>query len=700
MRPPILFQLFASITTLRGIGPRLAPLYKRLCGEHVVDLLWHLPSGTIDRSYHPKLKEAEQDRVATLTLTVLEHIPPRSSRLPYRIITTDGTEQLTITYFNAKPDYLSRIYPINGQVIISGILERTKSYKNSTPWNINHPDYAVTLDHSQDIPLYEPVYPLTDGLSGKMLRKTIGQALVNVPDLPEWHDQALIQREHWACWKEALVAVHTPSLAPALTTLYAEHRRRLAYDELLADQLSLAVIRRHHRERGGQPRGGTGELQNKLINSLPFSLTRGQLNAVKEISADLAAPRRMSRLLQGDVGAGKTIVALIAMIQAMESGVQAALMAPTEILAHQHYTKLRELLEPLGIEIGLLLGKSRGKDREIILNKLHKGTLSLVVGTHALFQDDVEFNDLGFAVVDEQHRFGVNQRLQLSEKGKNVDILVMTATPIPRTLTLTAYGDMDVSRLADKPAGRQPIDTRLIDLTRLEEVIEAIKRHIAKGAQVYWVCPLIEESEVSDLAAATERAKLLTERLSAQDVGLIHGRLPAEEKDKIMTEFSAGSLKILIATTVIEVGVDVPQATVMIVEHAERFGLAQLHQLRGRVGRGSVKSSCLFMYQSPLSEAAKARLMMLRETEDGFRLAEEDLRLRGAGELLGTKQSGVPEFRLADLTRDQDLLEMAHDDAMLILANDPELKSKRGQALRTLLYLFARDTAVPLLRAG
>jgi ATP-dependent DNA helicase RecG len=714
MRPAILFPLFGPITSLKGIGPRLGPLYKRLCGEHVVDLLWHLPVGVIDRSYMPQLKYADRDRVVTLKLKIVEHQQPKKSRLPYRIVGVDDTDQVIITYFNVKGDYLSRLYPVNSTVAVSGMLERYKAN-----WSMNHPDYVVPAERIGEIPRLEPVYPLTEGISGRMLRKTIEQALAKLPDLPEWNDTALLQREKWPAWKEAVRAAHTPQPpspfplrgplpspcmqgegdAPSASG-EGSARRRLAYDELLADQLALAVIRKHHRAGGGRALPGTGELQKKLTASLPFRFTNGQNQAIAEISGDMKSPKRMLRLLQGDVGSGKTIVALMAMLQAAESGVQAALMAPTEILAKQHYARLSAFLEPLGITIGLLVGKGRGVERQNVLEGLKEGSLKLVVGTHALFQEGVEFKDLGLAVIDEQHRFGVAQRLQLSDKGRGVDILVMTATPIPRTLTLTAYGDMDVSILPDKPAGRQPIDTRLIDMARLDEVIAGVGRQIEKGAQVYWVCPLVRESEESDLAAATERAVLLSAKLGKQHVGLVHGQMKGDEKDRNMAAFASGAIKVLVATTVIEVGVDVPNATLMVIEHAERFGLAQLHQLRGRVGRGTDKSNCLLMYQAPLGEMAKARLKMLRDTEDGFRIAEEDLRLRGPGELLGVRQSGAQEFRIADLVRDNDLLNIANDDAKLILSRDPELKGARGEALRVLLYLFKRDAAVPLFRSG
>ena len=694
MRPNILFPLFADITTLKGVGPKMAPHYARLCGQgqegaRIVDLLWHLPLGTIDRTYMPKLRHADKGKVATLTLNIVEHIPNERAGKPYRIIGTDGTDDITLTFFTAKGDYLTKIFPTDRPIVVSGTLERF-----GRGWTMSHPDYVVFADRINEIPKFEPVYPLTEGLTRKMVHKTAQQALTRLPDLPEWNDPHLMKREGWPSWRDALLLAHnrTENALPA--------RNRLAYDELLADQLALGVIRRHHRAAGGRSFRCDKNLQTKLEAFLPFTLTDGQKQAIVEIEEDMEAPRRMLRLLQGDVGSGKTIVALMSMLQAVESGAQAGMMVPTEILARQHYERLKPLVDPLGVSIGLLVGKSRSKDRAHTLQMLQAGKMQIVIGTHALFQDDVAFANLGLAVMDEQHRFGVHQRLQLSEKGKGVDILVMTATPIPRTLTLTAFGDMDISRLMEKPAGRQPIDTRLIEMGRLEEVIEGIGRQSANGAQAYWVCPLVEESEKSDLAAATERADLLAQHFGAAKVGLVHGRLSSEAKNKVMEAFAANEIKVLVATTVIEVGVDVPNASLMVVEHTERFGLAQLHQLRGRIGRGAAKSTCLLMYQAPLGEVAKARLKMMRESEDGFLIAEEDLRLRGPGELLGTRQSGLPEFRIADLAQDRDLLHIAHDDAKLILSNDPELQSERGKALRILLYLFEKDAAVRLFRSG
>jgi ATP-dependent DNA helicase RecG len=549
------------------------------------------------------------------------------------------------------------------------------------------------------LPLFEPVYRLTEGLPGKTLAKAVAAAVDVVPKMPEWQDPAYYKQQKWEPFDSALRKLHTPK---GDTDLDPEtpQRQRVAYDELLANQLALLMIRSRMKAPKGRELKGDGRLKAKVIAALPFALTDAQQSAIAEIEADMAAPNRMLRLLQGDVGAGKTLVAMMALLNAVEIGAQGALMAPTEILARQHMAALEPLAREAGIRMGLLTGRERGAGREQTLRALAAGEIDILVGTHAVFSEDVVFADLALAVVDEQHRFGVHQRMSLQAKGgRPVDVLVMTATPIPRTLALTAYGDMDVSRLTGRPPGRQPIETRLVNGNRLEEVIGGLSRAIANGARAYWVCPLVEESEKSDLAAAEDRAEMLKRELD-MDIGLVHGRMKGPERDAQMAKFKSGELSVLVATTVIEVGVDVPEATIMVVEHAERFGLAQLHQLRGRVGRGKVKSSCILLYHEPLSETAEARLKIMRETDDGFVIAEEDLRLRGAGELLGTRQSGMVEFRVADLAVHSDLLATASDDARLILNRDPELKSERGAALRVLLYLFERDEAVRYLRTG
>ena len=549
------------------------------------------------------------------------------------------------------------------------------------------------------MPLIEPVYPLTEGLSPKVLAKAIKQALEGLPDLPEWQDLPFLQRHGWPGFSAALHTLHHPE-APAAIGIDSPARRRLAYDELLANQLALSLVRANLKRAQGRKLPGTGDLRTRIIKALPYSLTNAQTEAVADILRDMASGDRMLRLLQGDVGSGKTVVALLALATAIESGAQGALMVPTEILARQHHATLSKLCDAGGISITLLTGREKGKTRDEILARVAAGEVSLVVGTHALFQEHVVFRDLGLVVIDEQHRFGVHQRLALQAKaGGATDLLVMTATPIPRTLALTVYGDMDVSKLMEKPAGRLPIDTRVIPMARMDDVMDGLHRCIAQGNRAYWVCPLVEESEQVDLAAAEERFVQLAARFKGK-VGLVHGRMKGPDKDRVMQEFKDGMLTLLVSTTVIEVGVDVPEATAIVIENAERFGLAQLHQLRGRVGRGSGKSSCLLLYQEPLGETAKARLSIMRETEDGFRIAEEDLRLRGAGEMLGTRQSGLPLFRMADLSTDGDLLQAARDDSQLILNKDPKLTGSRGEALRVLLYLFERDEAIRLLSAG
>jgi ATP-dependent DNA helicase RecG len=700
MRPSLLDPLFASAKSLPGVGPKMEKLYARLLGRdnapaRVIDLLFHLPTGTVDRRARPKLADVVPGSVVTVAVTVDRHrpSPPNRPRAPYQIYTSDDTADLILTFFHARRDYLEKLLPVGERRIVSGATELYDGMLQMV-----HPDRVVSESELDKLPLVEPVYPLTEGLTLNPLRRAMEGALAKIPRLPEWQDEAWLRRANFPAFADALRTLHRPA-EPTDIAPEGLAWSRLAYDELLAGQLALALVRAHQRKLPGRGSSGEGRLRARVVAALPYSLTPSQARAVDDIVADLARPQRMLRLLQGDVGSGKTVVALLAAATVIEAGRQAALMAPTEILARQHLATITPLAEKSGIRSALLTGRERGRERAEILERLALGELDLLVGTHALFQEEVAFRDLALAVVDEQHRFGVHQRLALARKGEAVDMLVLTATPIPRTLALTYFGDMEISELREKPAGRQPIDTRALPLSRLEEVIAAVGRALDEGQRVYWVCPLVEEQETSDLAAAEQRFAELKQHFGAR-VDLVHGRLKGTDKDRAMARFAAGETRLLVATTVIEVGVDVPEATVMVIEHAERFGLAQLHQLRGRVGRGAGRSTCLLLYRAPLGETAKARLAILRETEDGFRIAEEDLRLRGEGDVLGIRQSGLPGFRVARLEVHGKLVSAARDDAALVLARDPALASPRGEALRHLLYLFERDEAVRLIRAG
>jgi len=698
MRPPVLNPLFAALTSLSGIGPKLEALYARLLDREtprLVDLLFHLPSGTIDRRARPKLNEVQPGQVVTVAVKVEEHrpVPRNRPRAPYRIVTSDDTGTLTLTFFSARPDYLEKLLPVGESRYVSGTAEFYDGMLQMV-----HPDRVVDEKGFAALPLVEPVYPLTEGLALGNVRRAVDGALAKLPDLSEWQDEAWVARERLPAFSEALRALHRPH-EPNDVVPENSAWTRLAYDELLAGQLALALVRANMRRQAGHEHAGDGHLRAKVLKALPYALTHSQQKAVDDIVADLGKPERMLRLLQGDVGSGKTVVALTAAAAVIEDGRQAAFMAPTEILARQHLKTIAPLAEAAGIEVAILTGRERGKERDAILERLALGGIHLLVGTHALFQDEVVFRDLALAIVDEQHRFGVHQRLALTQKGAAVDVLVLTATPIPRTLVLTYFGDMDISELREKPAGRQPIDTRTVPLDRLAEVEDGIGRALSEGKRAYWVCPLVEESEKSDLAAAEDRHEELRRKFG-DVVDLVHGKMKGAEKDAAMARFARGESRLLVATTVIEVGVDVPEATIMVIEHAERFGLAQIHQLRGRVGRGSGKSTCLLLYKAPLGETAKARLAILRDTEDGFRIAEEDLRLRGEGDLLGTRQSGMPGFRIARPEFHGKYLGAARDDAQLILTRDPSLQTDRGQALRQLLYLFGKDEAITLIRAG
>ena len=698
MRPLVLNPLFASLTSLPGVGSKLERLYARLLereAPRVIDLLLHLPSGTIDRRARPKLNEVQAGQIVTVAVTVEEHRapPPHRSRAPYRILASDDTGDITLTFFHARKDYLEKLLPIGEMRYVSGTAEFYDGMLQMV-----HPDRVVDEKGFADLPLVEPVYPLTEDLALGNVRRAMDGAVARLPVLPEWQDEAWIARERFPAFADALRHLHRPAephdIAPESLAW-----TRLAYDELLAGQLALALVRSHMRRQVGRGSASEGRLRARILKALPYALTHSQQQAVNDIINDLALPQRMLRLLQGDVGSGKTVVALVAAAAVIEAGRQAAFMAPTEILARQHLATIAPLAEAAGLRVAILTGRERGPARKEILDRLTLGDIDLLIGTHALFQEDVAFHDLALAVVDEQHRFGVHQRLALVNKGEAVDMLVTTATPIPRTLVLTFFGDMDISELREKPAGRQPIDTRTIPLSRVEEVEDAVGRALADGKRAYWVCPLVEDSEKIDLAAAEARFEELQKRFGKK-VDLVHGRMKGPDKDAAMERFASGKTQLLIATTVIEVGVDVPEATIMVIEHAERFGLAQLHQLRGRVGRGSGHSTCLLLYKAPLGETAKARLAILRETEDGFRIAEEDLRLRGEGDVLGTRQSGLPGFQVARIEVHGKYLGAARDDAALVLNRDPTLKDERGEALRHLLYLFGKDEAIKLIRAG
>jgi len=693
MRPEVLFPLFAPVTKLPGVGPRLGKVISTFAGPQVVDLLWHLPSGLIDRRFAPKIAEAPLDAIVTLTVRVGRHQSSRNRRGPYKVRCSDDTGAISVVFFHVRGDYLQKTLPEGEIRVVSGRLERF-----GDELQITHPDHIGTIGELAQLQAVEAVYPLCAGITAKPLRRAIEATLERAPRLAEWQEPSFVRRQGWADWREALSQAHRPEHETDLG-VNSPSRRRLAYDELLANQLALGLIRAHSRGERGRALSGDGRLRAQVMAVLPYQLTASQSRALTEIEADLRGSRRMLRLLQGDVGSGKTIVALMAMLMAVESGAQACLMAPTELLARQHSDVLAPLAAQAGVGVELLTGRAKSRERESHRRAVASGEARIVVGTHALFQEGVEFADLGLVVVDEQHRFGVHQRLALAAKGAAPDILVMTATPIPRTLTLTTYGDMEVSTLPGKPAGRKAVDTRALPSSRLNDVIAAVAREVERGARAYWVCPLVSESEIVDLAAAEERHRELAARFGDR-VGLVHGRLSGPEKDRVMAAFAGGAIHILVATTVIEVGVDVPEATIMVIEHAERFGLAQLHQLRGRIGRGSAASTCLLLYAPPLGPAARARLDVVRETNDGFRIAEEDLRLRGAGELLGTRQSGLPVFRLADVAAHEELLAAARDDTRRLLDEDPELTGPRGPALRVLLYLFERDAAVRYLRSG
>jgi ATP-dependent DNA helicase RecG len=702
MRPVLLNPLFAPVTTLPGVGPKQDKLLRYLLGRdetpRLVDLLLHLPSTVIDRRARPKIGDAAVGTMVTLEVTVDRHRPPppRNARAPYLVYASDDTGDVVLTYFRSPPGYVEKLLPVGAKRYVSGTLQTYDGVPQ-----IVHPDRVVDEAAFSQLSGIDPVYPLTEGLAIGSLRRAIAQALTKLPELPEWIGPEVLRRSKFPPIGEAFTRVHVPV---ELTDILPDGPfwSRLAFDELLAGQLALALVRARLRRPAGERHAGDGKLRKQIIDALPYALTVSQREAATAIAEDLRQPVRMLRLLQGDVGSGKTVVALLAAAAVTEAGMQAALMAPTEILARQHIKTIAPLAERAGLKAAILTGREKGKERREVLARLEAGEIDLLVGTHALIQDDVLFKALALAVVDEQHRFGVRERLALTSKGDAVDVLVLSATPIPRTLVLTYFGDMDVSELREKPAGRRPIDTRALPDSRLEEVMDAVGRALDAGKLVYWICPLVEQSEAEGtdhLTNATQRFESLQKRFGDR-VGLVHGQMKGIEKDRVMTLFAAHEIGLLVATTVVEVGVDVPAATIMVIENAERFGLAQLHQLRGRIGRGAESSTCLLLYHEPLGEMSKARLKVIRETADGFKIAEEDLKLRGEGDVLGVRQSGLPGYRVARPDVHAQLITQARDEALRIMKDNPKLEGSRGEALRCLLYLYERDEAVPLLGAG
>lgn len=693
-RPEILFPLFGDLGGLKGVGPKTAETLGHLGIEVPRDLLYTLPHSVVDRRLRDTIQGADLPATLTVEIEIGAHRPPRNKGGAYRVQVEDARTAFQIVFFHARGDYVARTLPFGARRIVSGKVEFFDGMAQMV-----HPDHVLMPDEADTLPEFEPVYPLTAGVTQKTMVKAATDALSRAPDLAEWIDPRLMEREKWPGWQDAMHMAHAPQGTGALS-LDSPARRRLAYDELMAHQLTLALARAQRRAKPGIETSGNGTLRHKVLTALPYRPTGAQMRAIDEITDDMATPHRMNRLLQGDVGSGKTLVAFMALLTAVEAGGQGVMMAPTEILARQHLEGLQPLAEDAGVVLELLTGRDKGSERAAKLAALERGDIQILVGTHAVFQKDVAFADLRLAIIDEQHRFGVRQRLELGRKGMAVDVLVMTATPIPRSLALAQYGDMDVSVLDEKPPGRTPVKTALVSNERMDEVVDHLRKALSEGRQAYWVCPLVDESEVSDLTAAEDRFKRLRAILGEGVVGLVHGQMPPAEKDAAMARFVSGQTGVLVATTVIEVGVNVPNASIMVIERAETFGLAQLHQLRGRVGRGAAASTCLLLYQPPLSETGLKRLTTLRETEDGFRISEVDLDMRGAGDVLGTAQSGLPRFRIADLERQAGLMAMAQDDARKLLLDDPSLGSERGKAARALLYLMKQDQAIQLISVG
>ena len=685
MRPKILYKLFSNIISLKGIGPKNAKVIERLCGKYVIDLLFHKPSTYIDRRNSPKIVDLEEGKIATIIVTIDSHSPSFNKRMPYRINCTDDTGAISIVYFNLRGPYLKKIFPVGRQKVISGKFE-----KFNENFQITHPQHVVDLENLDNVKKIECIYPLTAGLTSKTIQKSINSALINLDPLPEWIPDDKIKGNNWPNWNEAIKKIHNPvNTSDSVNSLFLE---RLVFDELLAQQLTIRLIKNKISHTRGVPIKKNNKLIKRLEENLDFSLTNDQLKTIDEISSDQSKPNKMLRLLQGDVGSGKTIVALFAMMQCLENEKRSILMAPTEILAEQHFNTIAKIIDSMDLTCSLITSSTK---------ESHNFKADILIGTHALFQEKVSFDNIGLVVIDEQHKFGVHQRILLNEKaGNECDVLLMTATPIPRTLELAAYGDTDISKIMEKPKNRKEINTKSINISKVEDLKESLNKIISKGEKIYWVCPLVDESEKLQLQSVNERLKDLRSYYSDYSVEIVHGQMQQEDKNSVMQKFKSGKVNILVATSVIEVGIDDPDATVIIIENAERFGLSQLHQLRGRVGRGEKTSTCILLFNGPLTENAKRRIKIMKETNDGFKIAEEDLDIRGAGEILGSKQSGVPNFKLSNLDKHKHLLEEARETAIKTIQDDPELKSPLGKAQRVLLHLFRNDVAIDYLKTG
>ena len=685
MRPKILYKLFSSLETIKGIGPKNAKLIERLCGKYLLDLILHRPIAYIDRRNSPKIKDLSNNSIVTLILKVDGHTPSFNKRMPYKITCSDDTGQLNIVYFNLRGPYLKKMFPIGSKKVVSGKVEEFNGI-----FQMTHPQHIADESNLDSVKKIECVYPLTAGISSKIIQKSINSSLAIIDDLPEWIPTDYLKKNNWTSWKKSIYEIHNPNeLKEDKEDIYLN---RLVFDELLSQQLTVRLIKNKISKLKGNTIKPNGSLLEPLKTYLSFELTDDQNQAIKEISKDQSSPNKMLRLIQGDVGSGKTIVALHGMIQCAENSKKSILMAPTEILAEQHYNTIKLFADKLKLSCVLITASNK---------KNHNYESDILIGTHALFQDKVSIDNIGLIVIDEQHRFGVHQRILLNEKaGNECDILLMTATPIPRTLELASYGDMDITKIIQKPKNRKPIITKSINLNKIDSLKEALIKKLKQREKIYWVCPLVDESDKMDLQSVNQRVLDIQKYYKDFNVEMVHGQMKQEEKNKIMDNFKNFKTQILVATSVIEVGIDDPDATVIIIENSERFGLSQLHQLRGRVGRGTKQSTCILLFNGPLTENAKKRINVMKETNDGFIIAEEDLRIRGAGEILGTRQSGLPNFRLTDLNVHKSLMTQAREMAIKIVDKDPELSSDQGKSLRLLLHLFNNQVAIDYLKSG